>query len=44
METVAKMVALDHDNNPEKGYREAKEHARPFENCASTLLRGGKRR
>jgi hypothetical protein len=23
---VAKMVALDHDNDPEKGYREAKEH------------------
>jgi len=26
VETVAKMVALDHDNDPEKGYREAKEH------------------
>ncbi len=26
VETVATMVALDHDNDPEKGYREAKEH------------------
>lgn len=26
VETVAKMVALDHDNDPEKGHREAKEH------------------
>jgi hypothetical protein len=26
VETVAKMVALDHDNDPEKGYREAREH------------------
>jgi len=26
VETVVKMVALDHDNDPEKGYREAKEH------------------
>jgi len=26
VETVARMVALDHDNNPEKGYKEAKEH------------------
>jgi hypothetical protein len=26
VETIAKMVALDHDSNPEKGYREAKEH------------------
>jgi len=25
-ETVAKMVALDHDNDLEKGYREAREH------------------
>jgi len=25
-ETVAKMVALDHDDNPEKGYREARAH------------------
>lgn len=23
---VARMVALDHDNDPEKGYREAREH------------------
>ncbi|MDH5754001.1 MAG: hypothetical protein OEY95_02160 [Candidatus Bathyarchaeota archaeon] len=26
VETVARMVALDHDNNQEKGYREAREH------------------
>jgi hypothetical protein len=26
VEIVARMVALDHDNNPEKGYKEAKEH------------------
>ncbi|NWG11566.1 hypothetical protein HXY33_07495 [Candidatus Bathyarchaeota archaeon] len=26
VETVARMVALDHDNSLEKGYREAKEH------------------
>jgi len=26
VETVAKMVTLDHDNDPEKGYREAREH------------------
>ena len=26
VETVAKMVALDHDDDPEKGYREAREH------------------
>jgi len=26
VETVAKMVALDHDSDLEKGYREAKEH------------------
>jgi hypothetical protein len=26
VETVAKMVALDHDKNPEKGYNEAQEH------------------
>jgi len=26
VETVARMVALDHDDDPEKGYREAKEH------------------
>ena len=26
VETVAKMMALDHDNDPEKGHREAKEH------------------
>jgi hypothetical protein len=26
VEVVARMVALDHDNDPEKGYREAKEH------------------
>jgi len=26
VETVAKMVALDHDNHPEKDYREAREH------------------
>jgi hypothetical protein len=26
METVAKMAASDHDDDPEKGYREAKEH------------------
>lgn len=26
VEAVARMVALDHDNDPEKGYREAKEH------------------
>jgi hypothetical protein len=25
-EIVARMVALDHDNDPEKGYREAREH------------------
>jgi hypothetical protein len=26
VETVAKMAALDYHNDPEKGYREAKEH------------------
>ena len=26
VETVARMVALDHDYDPEKGYREAREH------------------
>lgn len=26
VETVARMDALDHDSDPEKGYREAKEH------------------
>lgn len=26
LETVARMVALDHDIDPQKGYREAKEH------------------
>jgi len=26
LETVARMVALDHDVDPEKGYRAAKEH------------------
>ena len=26
VEIVAKMVALDHDDDPEKGYREAREH------------------
>lgn len=26
VEMVAQMVALDHDNNWEKGYRDAKEH------------------
>lgn len=26
VETVARMVALDHDSDPEKGYKEAKEH------------------
>jgi len=26
VETVARVVALDHDNDPEKGYREAVEH------------------
>ncbi|MFQ6086763.1 MAG: hypothetical protein ACE5OV_01955 [Candidatus Bathyarchaeia archaeon] len=26
VETVAKLVALDHDADPEKGYREAREH------------------
>jgi len=26
VETVARMVALDHDNDPEKGYREARQH------------------
>jgi len=26
VETVAKMVASDHDDNPDKGYREAREH------------------
>jgi hypothetical protein len=26
VEIVAKMVALDHDNDPEKGYKEAKKH------------------
>jgi hypothetical protein len=26
VEAVARMVALDHDNEPEKDYREAKEH------------------
>jgi len=25
-ESVARMVALDHDNDPEKGYKEAREH------------------
>ena len=25
-ESVARMVALDHDNDPEKGYKEATEH------------------
>jgi len=25
-EAAARMVALDHDNDPEKGYREAREH------------------
>lgn len=27
VESVAKMVALDHDSDPGKGYREAREHA-----------------
>jgi hypothetical protein len=26
VEIVARMVALDHDNDPEKGYKEAREH------------------
>ena len=26
VDVVARMVALDHDNDPEKGYKEAKEH------------------
>jgi len=26
VESVAGMVALDHDSDPEKGYREAREH------------------
>lgn len=26
IETVARMVALDHDSNPEKGYKEARVH------------------
>ena len=26
VEIVAKMVALDHDDDPERGYREAREH------------------
>jgi len=26
VEIVARMVALDHDDDPEKGYREAREH------------------
>lgn len=26
VETVARMVALDHNSDPEEGYREAKEH------------------
>ncbi|MFX0050256.1 MAG: hypothetical protein ACFFAJ_01155 [Candidatus Hodarchaeota archaeon] len=26
VESVARMVALDHKNDPEKGYKEAKEH------------------
>lgn len=26
VEAVARMVALDHDPDPEKGYREAKQH------------------
>lgn len=26
METVARMAALDYHNDPEKGYRKAKEH------------------
>ena len=26
VEMVARMVALDHDNDPEKGYKEAREH------------------
>jgi len=26
VETVARMVALDHDRDPEKGYKEAREH------------------
>jgi hypothetical protein len=26
VETMAEMVALDHDDDPEKGYREAREH------------------
>jgi hypothetical protein len=26
VEMVARMVALDHDSDPEKGYREAREH------------------
>jgi len=26
VDVVARMVSLDHDNDPEKGYREAREH------------------
>ena len=26
VDTIARMVALDHDNDPEKGYKEAREH------------------
>jgi hypothetical protein len=26
VEIVARIVALDHDNDPEKGYKEAREH------------------
>lgn len=26
VEMIARMVALDHDNDPEKGYKEAREH------------------
>ena len=26
VDVVARMVALDHDNDPEKGYKEAREH------------------
>lgn len=44
VETVARMVALDHDDDREKGYRSRKAHAGPFEDRASTLLCGGKRR
>jgi hypothetical protein len=28
VETVARMDALDHDHDPEKGYKEAKQHTR----------------